>query len=573
MLTAFLGQTYQLLQPDGSLTTDQLLAYGFSSQRATNPISPSLNDTMNSLLSPTPFAPPNSARWINSLFFVSLVLSLAAALFAIMAKQWVREYKQWNSSLASPRENILVRQIRVEAWDKSNITVILAGIPILLELAMILFLAGVDQLLWTLDNVVAMTVTACISAFLALFSILTILPLVRRQSPYKSPTAWMLLLAWHVTSSTPNYCVRSIKMYIQLLRDNWDGIFKLGRESIPSHIWMMLRGYKGRRRVKWPERLQSWRDHDLASCRITKLPAAHWWKRGRDVRDLVRGELAREQTELRSDGSLPFGSTSKHIPDHLVHASLVDLSETPRLLRALAWVQRASQDVRSKSNIQLCMRTIHPVHLASPSLNEGERSNVHMVTTYCILASLAQKHDLNPEFSLLPIQNFDAPSAATAIRSKIGCRVLEGEPSTVAIPTTRPECIVVPAHLYVLFNDLLTQLQEFTTLNNVSVSPRSNIGAVRRILDITVVLTLLESWDQSLSDINAVQATGICLGLAALKECIATGCIRDIPPWAWGHFSHNLASRIFNKRGPIITADDIPSTGLLSYTQLPFMAY
>ncbi|EKM61824.1 uncharacterized protein PHACADRAFT_84717, partial [Phanerochaete carnosa HHB-10118-sp] len=145
---------------------------------------------MNSFLDSPPFIPSASARWINSLFFISLVLSLAAALLGILAKQWIREYMQWNSPLAAPRENVLVRQMRFEAWEAWNVAATISAVPALLEVAMILFLVGMIILLWTLDDVVAICVTAATAAFLLVVSAFTILPVLFHRCPYRSPTAW-----------------------------------------------------------------------------------------------------------------------------------------------------------------------------------------------------------------------------------------------------------------------------------------------------------------------------------------------------------------------------------------------
>ncbi|EKM58671.1 uncharacterized protein PHACADRAFT_90096, partial [Phanerochaete carnosa HHB-10118-sp] len=131
---------------------------------------------MNSVLESQPFSPSASARWINVLLFTSLVLSLAAALFGILAKQWIREYMLWNSPLATPRENVLVRQMRFEDWESWNIDATITAVPALLEIAMVLFLIGMVTLLWTLDDVVAIILTVIVSAFLLTVSAFTILP-------------------------------------------------------------------------------------------------------------------------------------------------------------------------------------------------------------------------------------------------------------------------------------------------------------------------------------------------------------------------------------------------------------
>ncbi|EKM52181.1 uncharacterized protein PHACADRAFT_58907, partial [Phanerochaete carnosa HHB-10118-sp] len=194
ILTAFLVQTYSMLQVNNTDTTNQLLAISVATQLRTagTVITDTLNQTLTTLSNAvsTPFSPSSATRWINISFFMSLILGLAAALFSILAKQWIREYLKWNSPLALPRENVLVRQIRMEAWRDWQVSAVLSSIPILLELAMILFLAGVTILLWTLDDFVARIITVFVSLFLGAFAALSVLPIFTRRCPYRSPTAW-----------------------------------------------------------------------------------------------------------------------------------------------------------------------------------------------------------------------------------------------------------------------------------------------------------------------------------------------------------------------------------------------
>ena len=180
---------------------------------------PALNSTVFDLVDSAAFSPTASARWINGLFFYSLVLSLAAALFGILAKQWIREYLKWNTAIGDPRENVLVRQIRFEAWRDWNVEGVLWSIPFLLELAMIFFLVGIVILLWTLDSVVAIAVTALVAVFLAGFSAFTVLPIFSKRCPYKSPTAWVLLrMIWLTRSGILDFTGPIIRSLFDFLR-------------------------------------------------------------------------------------------------------------------------------------------------------------------------------------------------------------------------------------------------------------------------------------------------------------------------------------------------------------------
>ncbi|GJE96686.1 hypothetical protein PsYK624_128890 [Phanerochaete sordida] len=225
ILTAFVVQTYPLLQPSSTDITNQLLAannrmlvQGFAAILTGVPSVP-----FASLLAddPSPFQPHTSARWINCLFFTSLVLSLAAALFAILIKQWIREYMEWSSPLSLPRENVLVRQWRFESWETWSIAAVISTVPAFLEIAMILFLIGVMILLWTLDDIVAICVTVVIAGFLLVVAIFTVLPVFFRRCPYKSPTAWALVLASHAVPHFAAFCLSWCTFYAAVMRKEW----------------------------------------------------------------------------------------------------------------------------------------------------------------------------------------------------------------------------------------------------------------------------------------------------------------------------------------------------------------
>ena len=430
-----------MLQPDNTITTNELLAYGFSSQRTFNPITPSLNATMTALLSDLPFVPPNSARWINALFFVSLILSLAAALLGIMAKQWLREYMNWNSPLAAPRENVLVRQIRTEEWDTSYVSYCISAIPVLLELAMILFLIGIVDLLWTMDDVVAIAVTTFVAIFILAFSALTILPVFRPRSPYKSPTAWACIATWHTLAEyVPpllHYCFLFPLVYAgqvvshlyHRLQDTSESIWRrlalLPKAVIVAMVYSLDKTHalQVSSLPKQSKRSRTWRDRDIESCRIDTLPTGRWWKPSLDAHIPALYELSREQCHLTREGETIENPGSTSIDLEAADALLVDLSETPLLLRALSWVQRASQDSGVSANIDLCMESIHS------TIGEGSRTvdvnGVRMVTDLCILASVQKRgwERDHPELRLT-VKYVDMDSGdILSFRREAGCRI------------------------------------------------------------------------------------------------------------------------------------------------------
>ena len=402
ILTAFLVQTYPMLQADGTDTTNQLIALSVSTQLRTagTIVSDTLNKTLTTLTDAvsTSFSPSTATRWINTLFFLSLVFSLAAALFSILAKQWIREYIKWNSPLALPRENVLVRQIRIEAWDDWQVSTVLSSIPILLGLGMVLFLAGVVILLWTLDDIVAKVITIFVSLFVGVFAAFTVMPIFSRRCPYRSPTAWACYLAFRLLASPVPYFVRSVGKYGRYLKSRWDFY---DHEPLLRRVWRLLCAFSGwRSEVKWPNRLRTWRDCDLETCRVTTARTGRWWPKTTTLHDAVRKELVRENMALREDVSVAV-EDEPYIPDEDCSALLTNISEVSHLLRALAWVQQSSQSTRVAAYIQQCMGQVHS-DLPPPGVHQHDwRDGIRMVTIRCILSSILKDCSRRPHPLLL----------------------------------------------------------------------------------------------------------------------------------------------------------------------------
>lgn len=122
---------------------------------------------------------------LNILWMLSLTLALISAAFAITVQQWLR-------NLPVPRylpaeAAACLRQRRYDAlifWQVPNI---INALPILIQVAVVAFVAGLVILLYPLNIVVASTVVGVGGFFLILFLIATILPIFAPHCPYKSP--------------------------------------------------------------------------------------------------------------------------------------------------------------------------------------------------------------------------------------------------------------------------------------------------------------------------------------------------------------------------------------------------
>ncbi|PSS06613.1 hypothetical protein PHLCEN_2v3569 [Hermanssonia centrifuga] len=295
VLTAFVVPAFAMLQQDNVQVSADILAR-ISAKLDSFQITPSfINSTASHDPSPSPFTVSTSARWINILWFLSLLFSLSSALFGILAKQWIREYLQWNQTTASPRQNIILRQLRSEAWVKWKVPAGIAAIPALLEVAVVLFLVGLIVFVWTLDFVVALVISISAGIILTIAFIITTLPAFFQHCPYKSPTGWACAFIYDMV-------IRNLYG----IRSRFDDSFFHVVPYFPS-----------------------WRHRDLHISR----------------------KLSTEVSDCVEDGMLPWDedSTTEHIKT---------IAQMRPLVQALAWAHEGSEDPRLSSEVVRCLDTL-----------------------------------------------------------------------------------------------------------------------------------------------------------------------------------------------------------------------
>ncbi|KAI0716803.1 hypothetical protein C8Q76DRAFT_648002 [Earliella scabrosa] len=189
VLTAFIVQSYQLLQPSTADATITVLRH-ISAQINSFTINQSfINSTRVSEFSADVEAhqAPSSAIWINTLWFASLVCSLASASIALIVKQWLQQAIVGLSGTS--REFARLRQHRLNSLIKWRVGAIVVALPILLQIALALYLAGMVVLLWTLHATVALVTSSLVGLLFAFFVAVTVLPVFKWDCCYRSPQA------------------------------------------------------------------------------------------------------------------------------------------------------------------------------------------------------------------------------------------------------------------------------------------------------------------------------------------------------------------------------------------------
>ncbi|KAF8494151.1 hypothetical protein F5888DRAFT_674340 [Russula emetica] len=170
------------------------------------------------VITPPAFSPPLYAVWVNSLWFLSLAISLTSALLATLLHQWTRRYVAITQPVhCSPHKRARIRAFFANGVDKLHLPWVVEALPILLHLSLSLFLAGLLIFLFNLNQTAFNAVVGWVALFAGVYACITLMPIFRHDSPFYAPlssTAWFLYAA-------TLYAVFSILSFVRSGRDNF----------------------------------------------------------------------------------------------------------------------------------------------------------------------------------------------------------------------------------------------------------------------------------------------------------------------------------------------------------------
>jgi len=148
------------------------------------------------LARPPAFSPPKYAVWVNSLWFLSLVIGLNSALLATLLQQWARRYVRITQTPRySLHKRARVRAFFAEGVDKLYVHWAVEGLPALLHLSLALFFSGLLIFLFNMDHTVFSVVAWWAALSTVVYGCITVMPIFRHDSPYYAPlssSAWFL---------------------------------------------------------------------------------------------------------------------------------------------------------------------------------------------------------------------------------------------------------------------------------------------------------------------------------------------------------------------------------------------
>lgn len=134
--------------------------------------------------------------WVNSLWFLSLLISLTCALLATLLQQWARRYIRITQPRYSSHERGRIRAFFSEGVDKLHLPWAVEALPFLIHISLFLFFAGLLMFLFNINHTVFSVAVWWVGLCTATYISITFMPLFRCDSPYYAPLSsltWFLI--------------------------------------------------------------------------------------------------------------------------------------------------------------------------------------------------------------------------------------------------------------------------------------------------------------------------------------------------------------------------------------------
>ncbi|KAJ7279443.1 hypothetical protein C8J57DRAFT_1058855, partial [Mycena rebaudengoi] len=185
-LTAFLVESYKTLKPDsGDLTVTLLRQISLQLAAAAE------GSTLPPLVSNS-FTAPASSLICNFLWFISLILSLTCAVIATLLEQWARDFLHKADMHSTPVIRARMFSYLYYGLKRFNMHTVIELIPILLHGSLLFFFAGLVAFLAPVNSLLTALVATSLGLVVAVYMILTLLPLAFLDCPYRTPLSGLI---------------------------------------------------------------------------------------------------------------------------------------------------------------------------------------------------------------------------------------------------------------------------------------------------------------------------------------------------------------------------------------------
>ena len=176
--------------------------------------------------------PGSTIIWIQTLAYTSLSSSLLAAFGAVLGKQWLGHFKTSRFGRGALHERCQRRQQRLNGLEAWHFSMILATLPIFLQLSLFFFGVALAANIWLLQHTVASVIMAT-TAFGLIFYFFTMVSSLKSQDcPFQTPVSTLLHRVLRETEPFRNEVQRQWSRRPK----TWEGFLDGLRESSESAL-------------------------------------------------------------------------------------------------------------------------------------------------------------------------------------------------------------------------------------------------------------------------------------------------------------------------------------------------
>jgi hypothetical protein len=158
----------------------------------------------------SPLSPATTIVCINTVWALSLVLSLSSALLAMLIQQWVRRYMELSLLPRLSSERARVRSYLFLGTLNFGVHHAVEAAPMLLHLSVFLFLTGLVMFFFIVHKTVAIVLSIFVGINGMVYFTLSVLPCIYRNCPYGTPVSSILWCLWHASAFFAVFCLRWI---------------------------------------------------------------------------------------------------------------------------------------------------------------------------------------------------------------------------------------------------------------------------------------------------------------------------------------------------------------------------
>ena len=264
------------LRPHGNLIEGVIQAGLFSAVSSAfivnmqSNLSPTPSDTTNALLKilvnkidnttfspqeatlPVWTGPSSTTIWIQTLAYTSLSSSLLAAFGAVLGKQWLGNFKTSRFGRGALHERCERRQRKLDGLESWHFSMILATLPIFLQLSLLFFGIALAWNIWTLQHTVASVIMAT-TAFGLIFYFFTVVSSLKSPDcPFQTPVSTVLQHVLHYLASFRTYALHYMASFQTEGRKTWEGRPKTWGDFLDRLREAARRAvYIGRSKITW----------------------------------------------------------------------------------------------------------------------------------------------------------------------------------------------------------------------------------------------------------------------------------------------------------------------------------